>query len=114
MQPQPPTDNDYVDYDSADSAESEVEEDEEDVFDESTVGNERDDRDNTEHSNPNSFSWCVLRLAITTLVQHQLKDFLNVAGIELQGTPKKSIEATCIFMKETAITFSLIFTGLKK
>jgi DmX-like protein len=88
VQPQPPTDTDYVDYDSADSAESEAEEEEEDVFDESGVGIERDDRDNTEHSNPNSFAWCVLRLAITTLVQHQLKDFLNVAGIELQGTPK--------------------------
>ncbi|XP_065333652.1 dmX-like protein 2 isoform X2 [Cloeon dipterum] len=90
IKPQPPVDTEYVDYDSADSAESEVEEEEEDVFEGSTTGNEREDKDNTEHSNPNSFAWCVLRLAITTLVQHQLKDFLNVAGIELQELPVSS------------------------
>lgn len=38
-----------------------------------------------EHSNPNSYSWCVLRLAVMKIVQCQLQDFLNVAGIELQG-----------------------------
>ncbi|XP_059484944.1 dmX-like protein 2 [Neocloeon triangulifer] len=90
IKPQSPVDADFIDYDSADSAESEMEEEEEDVFDDSTTGNEREDKDNTEHSNPNSYAWCVLRLAITTLVQHQLKDFLNVAGIELQELPVSS------------------------
>ena len=87
MQPQPPNDPDYIDYDSAESAESEPEEEEEDVFEGSTAGNEpAADRENTEHSNTNSYSWCVLRLTVVQVVQLQLRDFLSTAGIELQGT----------------------------
>lgn len=85
LQPQPPQDPEYVDYDSADSAESEMEEEEEDVFEGSTAGNEKEDKDNTEHSNPGSFAWCVLRLGIVQVVELQLKDFLTTAGVELQG-----------------------------
>jgi hypothetical protein len=85
QQPQPPQDPEYIDYDSADSAESETEEEEEDVFDGSTAGNEAQDKDNTEHSNPGSFAWSVMRLGMVQIVERQLKDFLTTAGIELQG-----------------------------
>lgn len=87
FQPQLPAEAESVDYDSADSAVSdlEVEEEEEDVF-EGTVANPKvPDRENTEHSNPSSYSWCLMRLAIMKLVQHQLQDFLSVAGIEIPG-----------------------------
>jgi len=76
-----------VDYDSADSAVSdlEVEEEEEDVFEGTGANPKVPDRENTEHSNPSSYSWCLMRLAIMKLVQHQLQDFLSVAGIEIPG-----------------------------
>lgn len=81
------------DYDSADSAVSDLsegEEEDEDVFD-SGVGAETKDskrhpaKENTEHSNPYSYAWLIMRLAVMKLVQDQLQDFLNVAGVELQG-----------------------------
>lgn len=69
---------------------SEAEDEDEDVFD-SGVGAETKEskrqslKENTEHSNPHSYAWMIMRLAIMKLVQDQLQDFLNVAGIELQG-----------------------------
>lgn len=42
-------------------------------------------RENTEHSNPNSYSWVIMRLAIMKLAQNQLQEFINIAGIEMQG-----------------------------
>lgn len=42
-------------------------------------------RENTEHSNPNSYSWCVMRLALIRVAQNHLQTFINVAGIEMQG-----------------------------
>ncbi|XP_047120921.1 dmX-like protein 2 [Schistocerca piceifrons] len=90
MKPQLPAEASQVDYDSADSAESDVEEldEEEDVFEGSVTGKETVVReDNTEHCNPNSYSWCVIRLALMKLLQYQLQDFLNVAGIEASELP---------------------------
>ena len=87
FQPQLPAEAESVDYDSADSAVSDlyIEEEEEDVFEGTATNHKVPDRENTEHSNPSSYSWCVMRLAIMKLVQYQLQDFLNVAGIEMQG-----------------------------
>ena len=51
-------------------------------------------RENSEHSNPYSYSWSILRLAIMKLSQNQLQEFINVAGIEMQGTELKK---NCIF-----------------
>jgi len=87
FQPQLPAEAESVDYDSADSAVSdlEIEEEEEDVFDGTATNPKVPDRENTEHSNPSSYSWCLMRLAIMKLVQHQLQDFLSVAGIEIPG-----------------------------
>nr|XP_034195927.1 dmX-like protein 2 isoform X3 [Osmia lignaria] len=82
---------DEIDYDSSDSAVSDLDssEEEEDVFDTNSKPKTRI-KDNTEHSNPNSYSWCVMRLAIARILQQQLQDFLNVAGIEMQELPVNS------------------------
>jgi hypothetical protein len=89
IKPQLPAEAESVDYDSADSAVSdlEVEEEEEDVFEGTGANPKVPDRENTEHSNPSSYSWCLMRLAIMKLVQHQLQDFLSVAGIEIPELP---------------------------
>ncbi|XP_053977803.1 dmX-like protein 2 isoform X8 [Hylaeus volcanicus] len=82
---------DEIDYDSSDSAVSDLDssEDEEDVFDTNSKPKSKP-KDNTEHTNPNSYSWCVMRLAIVKILQQQLQDFLNVAGIEMQELPVSS------------------------
>lgn len=59
-------------------------EDEEDVFDTNSKPKNKP-KDNIEHINPNSYSWYVMRLAIVKILQQQLQEFLNVAGIEMQG-----------------------------
>lgn len=79
-----------MDYDSADSAVSELseEEEEDNVFEGDSIRDKppAPHKENTEHSNPASYSWCVMRLAIVKMLQCQLQDFLNMAGIELQGS----------------------------
>ncbi|XP_072743219.1 dmX-like protein 2 isoform X7 [Anoplolepis gracilipes] len=80
-----------IDYDSSDSAVSDLDstDDEEDVFDTSSKPKNKP-KDNTEHSNSNSYSWSVMRLAIVKILQQQLQDFLNIAGIEMQELPVSS------------------------
>lgn len=77
-------------YDTSNSFESEedFEEDDEDVFSGkvSSTKKKKEKKENTEHYNPNSLSWLVMRLAIIKLAQHQLQTFINIAGIEMQGT----------------------------
>lgn len=93
--PQSTEDGDDVDYDSADSAVSDLseteDEDDDNIFDGTSAAQKEKrknrERENVEHSNPNSYSWCVLRLAVMKIVQCQLQEFLNVAGIELQELP---------------------------
>lgn len=89
LQPILSNDAQDCDYDSADSVVSELseEEEEDNVFDGDSIRDKppAPAKENTEHSNPASYSWCVMRLAIIKLVQCQLQDFLTVAGIELQG-----------------------------
>lgn len=86
---QPRIENEYadeIDYDSSDSAVSDLDstDDEEDVFDTNSKPKSKP-KDNTEHSNSNSYSWNIMRLAIVKILQEQLQDFLTVAGIEMQG-----------------------------
>ncbi|XP_014244478.1 dmX-like protein 2 isoform X1 [Cimex lectularius] len=78
-----------VDYDSAGSDVSDMsEEEEEDVFEgESKEKKNNTDKENTEHSNPNSYSWAIMRLAVLKLIHDQLQSFLSVAGIDLQELP---------------------------
>lgn len=93
-------DPDEADYDSADSAVSDLsgDEDDEDVFGDPLSNDTRINpatlkksrRDNIEHSTPNSYSWCIMRLAIIKLAQNQLQEFINVAGIEVQELPVAS------------------------
>ncbi|KAL3276721.1 hypothetical protein HHI36_012090 [Cryptolaemus montrouzieri] len=45
---------------------------------------------NSEHSDPNSYSWLVLKLASLRIAQMKLNDFLNVAGIETSELPVAS------------------------
>lgn len=112
MQPSLPEEAQDVDYDSAGSNVSDLsDEDEEDVFD----GDGKDcrinpNKDNTEHSNPNSYSWAVMRLAVLRIIQNQLQDFLNVAGIEIQGIKIiMSLTKVILFLVKKTQTFSCKF-----
>ncbi|KAI5722049.1 hypothetical protein M8J76_002899 [Diaphorina citri] len=81
-----------VDYDSAvDSGGSDISdnEDDDDIFD-SDPSRKRPKKENTEHRNPNSYAWCIMRYVIIKLVQEHLQEFLNVAGIELTELPVSS------------------------
>ncbi|KAG5673298.1 hypothetical protein PVAND_003358 [Polypedilum vanderplanki] len=87
------------DYDSADSAVSDLDDDDddEDVFADPLTNDpkklqtaaaiKKHKKENTEHTNPNSLSWCILRLAIIKHIQNQLHSFINIAGLELQELP---------------------------
>lgn len=90
------------DYDSADSAVSDLDDDEddEDVFadplsndpksEQKAVAMKKHRKENTEHTNPNSFSWCIIRCAIIKFAQQQIQTFIGVAGLELQELPVSS------------------------
>jgi len=43
-------------------------------------------KDNTEHTNPTSYSWSILRLALIKISTHKIQELVKVAGIELQGS----------------------------
>lgn len=92
-----PRDMDDDEYDSADSICSDVDEEEDDdVFadplnndpkaSQASAALKKHRRENTEHSNPYSYSWLIMRSAILRIAQNQLQDFIAVAGIEMQGT----------------------------
>ncbi|XP_062854976.1 dmX-like protein 1 isoform X2 [Trichomycterus rosablanca] len=71
-----------VEYDSEESQGSEDEDEEdcsEDAFDRSPSVQE--------HSNNNSYSWCLMRLAMVQLVQVSLKSFYPMAGHDLVDLP---------------------------
>lgn len=87
---------DEDEYDSADSITSDIDEDEDDdVFadplnndpkaSQASAAMKKHRRENTEHSNPYSYSWLIMRTAILRIAQNQLQDFIAVAGIEMQG-----------------------------
>lgn len=87
------------DYDSADSTVSDLDEDEddEDVFadplnndpkkSQKAAAIKKHRKENSEHTNPNSLSWCILRCAIIKHAQTQLQSFIKVAGLELPELP---------------------------
>lgn len=90
-------DSDEEDYDSADSICSDVDEDmdDDDVFadplnndpkaSQASAALKKHRRENTEHSNPYSFSWLIMRYSILKIAQNQLQEVIGVAGIEMQG-----------------------------
>lgn len=81
---------------ASDDENKENEEDEEDVFGDPFANNpsqyttkssneSSQKKENTEHSDPGSYSWNIMRLAILKIAQTQMQEFLNVTGIEMQG-----------------------------
>lgn len=72
-------------YDSDDSYVSEEEDNEEEDDGLSNNFMVRKNKDNTEHTNPNSYSWNVLRLAIIKITVTKLQEAINIAGVEIQG-----------------------------
>ena len=75
-----------VEIDSDAESDDEEEEGDEDEDDDpfSTKALVRKD-DNNEHSNPHSYSWCIMRYASIIIAQKNIEKFLTVAGIELTG-----------------------------
>ncbi|KAJ7424473.1 Dmx like 1 [Pitangus sulphuratus] len=73
-----------VEYDSEESQESD--EDDENIDGDICASNSR----NQEHSNSNSYSWSLMRLAMVQLVLHNLKIFYPLAGHDLSELPVSS------------------------
>ncbi|KAM9368029.1 dmX-like protein 1 [Phaethornis superciliosus] len=71
-----------VEYDSEESLESGEDDVDEDVF--------ASNSHNQEHSNSNSYSWSLMRLAMVQLVLHNLKIFYPLAGHDLSELPVSS------------------------
>ncbi|XP_076849811.1 dmX-like protein 2 isoform X3 [Brachyhypopomus gauderio] len=44
----------------------------------------------TEHSDPNSYSWCLIRLVMVKLALHNVKTFLPIAGLDFTDLPVTS------------------------
>lgn len=96
-------DPDEDDYDSADSVCSDLDEDmeDDDVFadplnndpkaSQASAALKKHRRENTEHSNPYSLSWLIMRYAILKIAQNQLQEFISIAGIEMQGTVQTNL-----------------------
>lgn len=81
-----PPSGSVVEYDSDDSQGSEEEEEEEDEEEED--GDALDSNSPmTEHSNNNSYSWCLMRLAMVQMIQINLKAFYPMAGHDLLDLP---------------------------
>ncbi|KAL3062730.1 hypothetical protein OYC64_002514 [Pagothenia borchgrevinki] len=81
--PSLPQSENQIEYDSEESQGSQDEEEDddqyEDVFDPSSP--------HREHSNHNSYSWCLMRLAMVQLVLVNLKTFYPMAGYDLLDLP---------------------------
>ena len=93
IQPYVPPSQEGIDYDSEASASSDEEVDE---YCNSEVGQDLDPfapkkvphqpmPGETEHSDLNSYSWCLMRYAFIKLVLHKVQNFLPLSGIELAG-----------------------------
>ncbi|XP_052742471.1 dmX-like protein 2 isoform X1 [Bicyclus anynana] len=78
------------DYDSAESGAEDADEsgseadDDDDIFDTSNTKSEKRRKGaNMEHSEPDSYSWYVMRVAVLRLAQNKLQHFLQLCGIEM-------------------------------
>ncbi|XP_053611658.1 dmX-like protein 2 isoform X3 [Plodia interpunctella] len=81
-------DPENYDYDSAESGGEDAEEsgsdaDDDDIFDTNPTKKEKRKFVNLEHSDPDSYSWFVMRVAVLRLAQHKLQHFLQLCGIEM-------------------------------
>ena len=78
-----------LDIEMDSDADTDDEMDDDDDYDDDPFATTVRKDDNTEHSNPQSFSWCVMRYACIIIAQQNLEKFLTMAGIELTGTIAK-------------------------
>ncbi|XP_047678212.1 dmX-like protein 2 isoform X3 [Tachysurus fulvidraco] len=69
-------------YDSDESGEEDEDDDDDDAF--------LSDTQMTEHSDPNSYSWCLIRLVMIKLALHNVKNFLPIAGLDFTDLPVSS------------------------
>uniref|UniRef100_A0A8C9RST4 Dmx-like 2 n=1 Tax=Scleropages formosus TaxID=113540 RepID=A0A8C9RST4_SCLFO len=76
----PPSDSGAL-YDSDESVASD-DEDDEDAFLSNTQM--------TEHSDPNSYSWALIRLVMVKLILHSVKSFLPITGLDFTDLPVSS------------------------
>lgn len=83
--------SDCDEYDSDDPYESEEEEEEDDGISTNAKMGIKSNKDNKEHLEPLSYSWCILRLAFIKMFVKHLQDFINISGIELQGKKENTI-----------------------
>ncbi|CAH2982214.1 unnamed protein product [Chilo suppressalis] len=81
---------DTYDYDSAESGAEDAEDsgsdpDDDDIFDTSNTktAEKRRKLTNNEHSDPDSYSWYLMRVAVLRLAQQKLQHFLQLCGIEM-------------------------------
>ncbi|KAL6113439.1 dmxl2 [Pungitius sinensis] len=63
----------------SDESGAEDDEDDDDAF--------LSDTQMTEHSNPNSYSWALIRLAMVKLAHHNVKNFLPITGLDFAELP---------------------------
>nr|XP_054587570.1 dmX-like protein 1 isoform X2 [Nothobranchius furzeri] len=82
----PPSEN-GIDYDSEQSQDSQDDDDDDDDEDDDVFDPSSPQR---EHSNNNSYSWCLMRLALVQLVLVNLKSFYPMAGYDLLDLPVAS------------------------
>ncbi|KAI7790177.1 dmX-like protein 2 isoform X2 [Triplophysa rosa] len=76
-------------YDSDESGASDNEDDDDDdAF--------LSDTQMTEHSNPNSYSWCLIRLAMVKLAVNNVKTFLPLTGLDFTELPVTSPLANAV------------------
>ncbi|XP_078694772.1 dmX-like protein 2 isoform X2 [Branchiostoma floridae x Branchiostoma belcheri] len=80
----PPGQN-AIDYDSDETVESESEDEDADSLNISVT-----EAQLQEHSDPNSYSWSLMRLALVKIVFHNVQNFLPTAGIEMAELPVAS------------------------
>ncbi|XP_065362975.1 dmX-like protein 2 [Calliphora vicina] len=82
-----PKNTDCDEYDTDDPYESDEEEEEDDGISTTAKGGMKSNKDNKEHLEPMSYSWCILRLAFIKMFVKHVQDFTNISGIELQDLP---------------------------
>jgi hypothetical protein len=90
-----------VDYDSG--GESDLEEDLDDYDDDDDPFSMAPVRaaENQEHSDPDSYAWAVIRLAIINMAQKNIEQFLSIAGIEMSELPiSSSLIYKCLRISE--------------
>ena len=82
--------NANFDYDSGEESDHEGEIDDLDDEDDDPFSNVPPKAANTQHSDPDSYAWAIIRLTTLNLAQKNIESFLLTAGIELPELPLAS------------------------